>query len=147
MNSVQDGVVRVERHIQASPATVFSFFSSAERWVLWQGEEATIDLRPDGEFRMNVGNDQVVSGRFLEIVPSRRLVLTWGWEIPNHPVPPGSSTVEIDFLPDGDGTLLQVQHRDLPATSVERFRKGWEHYAGRLVVRAAGGDPGPDTPF
>jgi uncharacterized protein YndB with AHSA1/START domain len=136
--------VVVERRIAASPATVFSFFSDASRWLRWQGVEAEIELAPGGAFRMNVRGDGFASGSFLEVVPDRRLVFTWGWEREDLGVPPGSTVVEIELEPDREGTLLRLTHRGLPAGSVDVHREGWEHYGSRLVAAAEGGDPGPD---
>jgi uncharacterized protein YndB with AHSA1/START domain len=134
----------VERRIAASPATVFSFFSDVTRWLRWQGVEADIELEPGGVFRMNVRGDGFASGTFLEVVPERRLVFTWGWEEESLGVPPGSTVVEIELEPDGDGTFLRLTHRGLPSDAVEVHREGWEHYTSRLMVIAEGGDPGPD---
>lgn len=51
----------------------------------------------------------------------------------------GSPTVEITLEPDGDGTLLQLVHRDLPPEEAPRHGEGWEHYlpllAGTLRLR------------
>jgi uncharacterized protein YndB with AHSA1/START domain len=138
------GLVVVERRIAATPATVFSFFSDATRWLRWQGLEAQIELEPGGLFRMNVRGDGFASGIFLEVVPERRLVFTWGWEDEALGVPPGSSVVEIELEPEGDGTLLRLTHRDLPSDAVEIHREGWEHYTSRLAVISEGGDPEPD---
>jgi uncharacterized protein YndB with AHSA1/START domain len=134
----------IERHIAASPETVFSFFTSPERWLRWQGVEAAVEPWPGGTFRMNVRGDGFASGRFTEVVPGRRLVFTWGWETAALGVPPGSTTVEIDLRPDGDGTVLRLVHRDLPGPAVEDHRWGWDHYTARLAAAAAGVDPGPD---
>jgi uncharacterized protein YndB with AHSA1/START domain len=134
----------VERRVAASPATVFSFFADRDQWLRWQGVEADIDPRPGGLFRINVRGDGFASGRFVEIEPDRRIVFTWGWEMPGNPVAPGSSTVEIDLIPDGGETIIRLIHRGLPAEAFELHREGWEHYIGRLAGRAAGKDPGPD---
>ncbi|MFF8844589.1 SRPBCC domain-containing protein [Streptomyces sp. NPDC015127] len=101
---------------------------------------------PGGAYRTHVAGDNHASGRFVEIDPPRRVVFTWGWE-GGAPVPPGSSTVEITLEPDGpDGerTLLRLVHRGLPPEACAPHRDGWHHYLDRLVVRAEGGDPGPD---
>ena len=83
-------------------------------------------------------------GEFVEIDPPRRVVFTWGWEGMDA-VPPGSSTVEVTFEPDGDATILRLVHRGLPsAEEVQQHSHGWDMYLGRLVVAGAGGDPGPD---
>jgi uncharacterized protein YndB with AHSA1/START domain len=133
-----DETAFVERYINASPATVFSFFSSSERWLQWQGVEATIELRPGGLFRMNVSGDGFAVGRFLEVVNDRRLKFTWGWEKPERQIPPGSSTVEIELLPRNGGTLLRLTHTGLPPDWVELHREGWETYIAKLEVIASG---------
>ena len=63
---------------------------------------------------MNVRGDGFASGRFVEIEPDRRVVITSGWEMPGNPVAPGSSIVEIDLVPDGGETIVRLIHRDLP---------------------------------
>lgn len=136
--------VTVQRRVRASPATVFSFFTDPARWLRWQGVDATIEPTPGGLFRMNVRGDGYAVGRFVEVDPPRRIAFTWGWEMPGNPVPPGSSTVEIDLEQDGDGTLVRLTHRDLPPPAVPPHHEGWSHYVDRLAVLADGGDPGLD---
>jgi uncharacterized protein YndB with AHSA1/START domain len=136
----------VRRTIQARPATVCSFFTDRDRWLSWQGQAAEIDPVPGGVFRMNVRGDGWASGRFTVVEPPRRIAFTWGWEGDASPVPPGSSTVEVTFEPHGaGGTLLTLVHSGIPFDAVDVHRDGWNHYLDRLVVRGAGGDPGPDT--
>jgi hypothetical protein len=62
----------------------------------------------------------------------------------NDVIGPGSTTVEIRLRPDGDGTLLELAHRNLPAEELRQHGIGWGHFLGRLVVAATGADPGPD---
>jgi uncharacterized protein YndB with AHSA1/START domain len=109
--------VVVERRIAAPPATVFSFFSDVTRWLRSQGVEADIELEPGGVFRMNVRGDGFASGTVLEVVPERRLVFTWGWEEERLGVPRGSTVVEIELEPDGDGTFLRLSHARAAAES------------------------------
>jgi uncharacterized protein YndB with AHSA1/START domain len=138
-------VVTVRRAIRARPATVFSFFTDRDRWLSWQGVAAEIDPRPGGIFRMNVRGDGWASGRFTAVEPYHRIAFTWGWEGDDSPMPPGSSTVEVTLEPQGDGTLLTLVHTGLPLPALDMHRDGWNHYLDRLTIRAAGGDPGPDT--
>lgn len=138
-------VVTVRRAIRATPATVFSFFTERDRWLSWQGVAAEIDPRPGGMFRMKVRGDDWASGWFTAVEPYHRIVFTWGWEGDGSPVPPGSSTVEVTLEPHGEGTLLTLVHSGLPLPALDVHRDGWNHYLDRLTIRAAGGDPGPDT--
>jgi uncharacterized protein YndB with AHSA1/START domain len=137
--------VVVTRSIAAPPATVFSFFTDLERWTSWQGVDGEIDARPGGVLRIRMPGDQIASGRFVELVPDRRIVFTWGWEGDAPPVAPGSTTVTIELEPDGAGTLLRLTHSDLaPPPVAEHHREGWSNYLDRLRIRAEGGHPGPD---
>jgi uncharacterized protein YndB with AHSA1/START domain len=141
---VEAGPVECEIRIDASPETVFPFFTDPERMVRWKGEAATLDPRPGGVYRVGVLPEHTASGEYVEVDPPRRVAFTWGWEEGDSPVKPGTSRVEVELVPDGEGTLVRLTHRDLPAESRGPHREGWVHYLGRLSIAAAGGDPGPD---
>lgn len=142
---MRDDAVTVERRIAARPETVFSFFTDRDKWLSWMGKDGEFCFEPGGTYRTLVNGENVAEGRFVEIDPPRRLVLTWGWATGEMPVPPGSSTVEITLEPVPEGTLLRLVHRDLPSPEAcAAHEEGWTHYTGRLAVVAAGGDPGPD---
>lgn len=142
MNGSDDLVV--ERRVAASPATIFRFLNDPAGWVQWQGVEADIEPRPGGRFRVNVTGDGFASGEFVEIIPNRRVVFTWGWESPDSPLRPGSTTVAIELFPEGNETLIRLTHSRLPEPARETHALGWNNYAGRLASVAEGRDPGPD---
>jgi uncharacterized protein YndB with AHSA1/START domain len=134
----------VERRVSVPPADVFAYFADADRWMRWQGTSAEIDLRPGGVWRVNVTGQAFASGQVKEVVENRRIVFTWGWEREDMPVPPGSSTVAIELVPDGTGTLIRLTHSGLPPDLIEIHRQGWENYATRLAAAAEGRNPGAD---
>ncbi len=144
MSGDRDGDLRVERRIAAHPSAVYSYLTDSVRWARWQGESAGIQAVPGGIFRMVMANGTTAEGRFVQLVPDARVVFTWGWQ-GSASVPPGSSIVEIELAPDGDGTLVRLTHRGLPAEERAIHAVGWEHYLPRLAAVAAGDDPGPDT--
>jgi uncharacterized protein YndB with AHSA1/START domain len=142
--------VTIEREltIDAKPETVWEFLVDPDKSVLWMGQRAEFDPRPGGIYRNEIVPGHTARGEFVELDPPRLLVHTWGWEPgeegPN-PVPPGSSTIEIELIREGDGTRLRFTHLDLPSKeAAESHEHGWDHYFERLAVAAAGGDPGPD---
>jgi uncharacterized protein YndB with AHSA1/START domain len=139
------GVLERQVRIAAHAETIFPFLTDAEKMARWIGTSAALDPRPGGDFRLEMGDGNVVVGNFLEVDPPRRVVFTWGWEGAGSPLPPGASTVEITLIPDGDGTLLRLRHLGLPAGQIPPHATGWDHYLARLVVAGEGGDPGPDT--
>jgi uncharacterized protein YndB with AHSA1/START domain len=135
--------LRVERRIAASPAEVYAYLTEAARWARWQGASAELEAVPGGRFRMTMADGMSAEGRFVELVPDRRVVFTWGWK-GSPTLPPGSSTVEIELVPDGDGTLVRLTHHGLPAEERLIHESGWRHYVPRLATVSEGGDPGLD---
>jgi uncharacterized protein YndB with AHSA1/START domain len=143
MTEERDGVVRVERRIAAPPSAVYSYLTDSVQWARWQGDSAQIDAIPGGIFRVVMVNGAKAEGRFVQLVRDARVVFTWGWD-GSPTVPPGSSTVEIELTPDGDGTLVRLSHRGLPPSDRPPHAVGWDHYLSRLAISATGGDPGRD---
>jgi uncharacterized protein YndB with AHSA1/START domain len=130
--------------IAASPETVWEFFVDPERLCRWKGMNADLDPRPGGLYRCEVIPGHTALGEYVELDPPRRLVFTWGWD-GEEAVPPGTSRIEVELTPEGEGTSVRFVHRDLPnAEQVASHAHGWDHYLGRLEVAAAGGDPGED---
>lgn len=140
--------IAVEREIaiDASPETVWELLVDPEQAARWMGQSATFDLRPGGRYRVEVIPGHTASGEFVEIDPPHRLVHTWGWEAEDGgPVAPGSTTIEYELIPNGDGTLLRFSHRNLPsAEAAASHAHGWDHYLERLATVATGADPGVD---
>ncbi len=144
MTAASDEIVR-EVRIAARPEEVFPYFTDARRMVAWKAVHAELDARPGGVLRMDVtGRRDVAVGRYLEIDPPHRVVFTWAWEHGEPAAEPGSSVVEVTLKPDGDGTLLRLVHRGVSSALRGRSAAGWRHYLSRLVLAAAGHDPGPD---
>jgi uncharacterized protein YndB with AHSA1/START domain len=130
--------------IDASPETVWEFLVDPEKLMRWKGINADLDTKPGGIFRCEVIPGHVARGEYTEVDKPHRLVFTWGWD-GNEGVPPGSSTIEIELAPEGDGTSLRFVHKDLPnAEAVASHAHGWDHYLPRLETAAGGGDPGED---
>ena len=133
----------IERLVKAPPERVYGYLTDSELWAKWQGFDAIIEASPGGIFRMQMANSLTARGQFLAVEPNRRVVFTWGWV--DHPgVPPGSTTVEIDLITEGDHTRIRLTHRDLAPEEQPLHEKGWSHHLSRLVLTAEGGEPGPD---
>jgi uncharacterized protein YndB with AHSA1/START domain len=139
-----DVVVR-EVIIDASPETIFPFFTDPEKMIRWKGIDAKLDARPGGIYRVDVTGRDIAVGEYVTIEPNTRVVFTWGWENPESPVQPGTSTVEITLHAKGRQTLVRLEHRDFPSNEVAAGHiEGWEHYLERLAIAAAGGEAGVD---
>jgi uncharacterized protein YndB with AHSA1/START domain len=132
--------------IDASPETIYELLTVPERHLQWNGTSVELDPRPGGVYRVLVAGQHQAAGEFVEVVPNERVVFSFGWDQPDHPIPPGSTRVEYELIPNGDKTLVRLTHRGLPDDAVSDHGEGWDHYLGRLTVVATGGDAGPDIP-
>jgi uncharacterized protein YndB with AHSA1/START domain len=122
----------LSRRYNASPARVFSAWTDPEKITRWFGPEkievvrAESDPQAGGRYRIVArspdGEEHDVSGVYREVVQDRKLVFTWAW----RSTPERESLVTITLKPDGDGTLLTLQHEqffDEPAR--DRHQTGW----------------------
>jgi uncharacterized protein YndB with AHSA1/START domain len=126
-----------ELTIAAPVDVVWAHLTTAEGLVRWVGPEAVADPVPGGELRWTHPNGATVVGRFLELVPHRRVVFTYGWEDGRMGVPPGSTTVEIDLAEADGATTLRLVHHGLPPEAVDPHEQGWAHFLGALRATLA----------
>jgi uncharacterized protein YndB with AHSA1/START domain len=116
---------------------VFAYLTDPTRFVEWMGIGAQLDPTPGGAFRIDVDGEHFAAGRYVEVDPPHRLLMTWGWE-GSASVAPGSTTVEITLVPDGAGTLLRLRHTGLPNEDERtNHRAGWQRYMEQLAARTA----------
>jgi uncharacterized protein YndB with AHSA1/START domain len=129
-------------HVAADPDQVFEYFTRPEAIVRWMGDYAVLDPQPGGEFTVDI-NGVPVRGRYLELEPPRRLVISWG-HAGSQQLPPGASTVEVTLTSESGGTTVSIVHRGLPELEARRHATGWPHFLRRLSIAGTGADPGPD---
>jgi uncharacterized protein YndB with AHSA1/START domain len=130
--------------IEAPPIEVYEHFVDPERFVRWMAPTARLDPRPGGTLRWTHANGDSCEGSFVELVPARRIVFTYGWDRVEVEVPPGSTTVAITLEPIASGTRLRLVHSGLAGPMADAHAGGWANYLGRLTIVAEGDDPGPD---
>jgi uncharacterized protein YndB with AHSA1/START domain len=112
-------------------------WTDSEKITTWFSAEAELDPRAGGVMSLTMGGKVVegeensrlqTNGHFLVVDPYNRLEFTWGFPEERVGVPPESSNVAVDFIPQGDATLVRVTHTGLPSgrdTSPYGERKGW----------------------
>jgi len=130
--------------VGASPGTIFPFLTDPALHQLWMGTEVELDARPGGAYRVVARGSNHALGTFREVVPNEKVVFSFGWDEPDHPIPPGSTEVEITLVPEGEKTRVRLTHRGLPDDAVSDHTNGWGFYLNRLGTVATGGDPGPE---
>lgn len=94
--------------VKAAPKAVWRWLASQEALRRWISPTLEIDLRVGGSYRL-LGPDEAtrISGTVLEIVPEKRLALSWleegaGWAQPTR--------FAIELAPSGAGTEVTLTH-------------------------------------
>ena len=138
-------LVAQEVTVHASAEQLYELLVNPGLFVQWMADDATLDPVAGGVIRWTHANGDTCSGHYVELVAGRRVVFTYGWERVDVAIPPGSTTVEIDLIPqDDDTTLVRLVHRGLEDLAADAHSGGWEHYLDRLRRCAETGPTGPD---
>lgn len=139
-------LVAQELTIAAPAHVIYELFTDPAAFGEWMAADATLEPVPGGRVRWTHANGDTVSGHYVELVPHRRIVFTYGWERADVEIPTGSATVTITITPiDTDTTHLRLEHDGLHDRAGHAHTGGWHHYLSRLQRRAEGHPPGADT--
>jgi uncharacterized protein YndB with AHSA1/START domain len=125
--------------IDAPPEIVWEHLVTVDGLSAWMGERVDIEPIAGGRFAMHVHGSEI-RGRFVEVDPQRRLVLTWGL-LGSADHPPGSSTVEFLLTECDSGTRVTLRHTGLPLRSTATHAAGWAYFLPRLAAVATGAQP------
>jgi len=128
MNNVKSKFVYVT-YIRTTPAKLWNALIDPEftrqYWVeTWQD----CDWRVGASWKLMIPDGRVGdAGEVLEIVPEKRLVLSWRNEFQPHLKAEGFSRMTYDLEPMGDTVKLAVTHdMDLPNSKfIEGVSGGW----------------------
>lgn len=129
--------------IDAAPEVVFGYLVTEAGMTAWMGQHAELDPRPGGRFEVDIAGSPI-RGRYLEVEPPHRVVVSWG-VAGSAELPAGSSTVTFTLAPSGSGTRVEVRHEGLPDSMLPGHAYGWNHFLPRLAASSRGEHLGADT--
>lgn len=139
--------VVISRYFDAPPALVYRAFVDPDQLAQWFGpltfhvprETVEIDARPGGSYHMTmVNNDNPdwkspVLSTFSEVVENQLLV---GYEIAKGfpGIEDGTKlTLSLEFIPEGDGTRLELRQGPFPEQMREMSETGWNQSLWKLA--------------
>lgn len=129
--------VRFERRYDATPDELWSALTEPDRLGRWLANVVEIDLRVGGRFllRWEEGDGtQETDGTIRALEPGKVLELDWTY--PGEP----DSVARFELRPDGDGTILVLDHRGLPPGSIAGYGAGWHSHLDSLEAHLRGGE-------
>jgi uncharacterized protein YndB with AHSA1/START domain len=133
--------VRKSIRVRTTPERAFEVFT-AGLGVWWPRDHgiagkpmksAVMETHLGGRwFELSQDGTETNIGKIIVWDPPRRFVMTWDLNSQWKPDTTVSSEVEVQFIPDGNGTLVELEHRKferLGAEGGEKMRKdvdgGW----------------------
>jgi uncharacterized protein YndB with AHSA1/START domain len=108
----------IRRTYDAAPEDVWDALTDPERIVRWF-LPVTGDLRPGGRYSLE-GN---ASGEIVRCERPHEIALTWEFG-------GGSSDVQVRLTPQGDATVLELEHSPVPAEIIPNAGDMWGLGAG-----------------
>ncbi len=123
----------IRRILNAPPQRVYEAWTNPQlaQQFLCPGDtriaEISLDVRAGGAYRIVMqkpdGELLPVRGVYQEVLPGKRLPMTWRWE-EDEPEDEYDTLLSIDFAPHGNGTELTLTHERFAR---EESRNNHEH--------------------
>ena len=138
--------ITFERSLAAAPERVFRAWADREERIQWDvpGDDWVIaefsqDFREDGVERSRFGPredpDAESYGRYLLIVPNRRIVSAGVMRSAKNGVASSTTMMTLEFEPDGEGTLLTLIDQSVflgTGETAEMRAGGWGSILNKL---------------
>jgi uncharacterized protein YndB with AHSA1/START domain len=124
----------IRRTVPAATERVWRAFTTDELaawlWPSTWGMTAEVDLRVGGRYRVvSESKGMGVSGAFITVEPTSRLVQTWQWDGEDD-----ETLVTIILEPEGGGTALTIVHeRFADEQTRDEHLQGWNDCLDRLA--------------
>ena len=122
-----DNQVRVEKVFGFPAASLYKAIPAGRLFFNCSGDQETFenDFRVGGSYKVRFRGYGITNvGKYLELVPEKKLVFTWGDKGSDTQFP--MSTVTIELFADGNRTRLVLEHKGFTTREqAEDHRGGW----------------------
>lgn len=109
--------------IKATPVEVYDAIVNAKKHAAFTGAVTKSSHKVGGKF---TAWDGYISGKYLELVPGRKIIEEWRTKDWPDDYPP--SIIELTFERAEGGMQLTMVQSQVPASQVAQYREGWKDY-------------------
>jgi activator of HSP90 ATPase len=109
--------------LPAPSGRVYSAWMDSQAHADFTGSPASIDAQVGGAYS---AWDGYITGCTLALDPGRRILQSW--RTTEFPEDAPDSTLEIDLLPEENGTRLILRQSEIPEGQAGQYRQGWEDF-------------------
>jgi uncharacterized protein YndB with AHSA1/START domain len=118
--------VSFDRRISAPVEAVWAAVTEREQLTRWF-TDTTIEQRVGGDVVVDFGEAGSASGTVLAWQPPRLLELEWRSDVTS------ASILRVELEPDGEGTRLRLEHRNISEELAQDLGAGWHAYLDGLA--------------
>lgn len=112
-------------NINAEPSDIYAALTNPYTIELWSGYPAQMVSEPGEEFSMWDGD---ITGKILELVTDKKVIQEWYFGERDT-----KSVVTITISPSRGGSVVVVEHTNIPDEDYENITEGWnEYYMGAI---------------
>src|SRR5262245_36534324 len=115
--------IRISDVISASPDRIYKAWLDEVEHSKFTGGRATVDPSVGGRV---TAWDGYIKGVTEELVPGAKIVQRWRSD--DFPVEAADSKLIVTFTEDPAGTLVVIEHTEIPAGQGARYEEGWVEY-------------------
>lgn len=130
--------IRISVHMEASPEKVFRALTEPEALNQWVGQDARVELREGGAWDLGWPVPEGYEGpgmQILELVPNRKLTVSWPDWRGDNTVP--AQTVTWELEPAEGGTLVTLTHAGfIRVVDLSDYPFGWGHFLDQMKAVA-----------
>ena len=124
--------LNLERKLNVPPTKAFEAWTGKDQlsawWGMaddWQTTVVEVDLKEGGRYRLGMrdpgGDEHIVGGEYKKVIEGKLVEYTWKWEHGEN-----TTLVRVEFIPDGDGCLLKLNHSAFVETEHrDKHNEGW----------------------
>lgn len=103
-----------------------------------QLSEVNNELKEGGnieyKFESAGGEDLVIRGKYLEVVPKEKLVYTWKWHVQDEALDDSEYKLNVYFRSSDGGSAIEVSQEDNnPHESIKPHQHGWDEALNQLA--------------
>ncbi len=117
--------IKLEQQIEAAPDQVFRAFTNATALREWLCDAAMVSPHPDGRIHLWWATGYHATGDFTKLLPGEKVSFTWQGK-----GDPMQTRVKVAISPDGEGSLVEVEHKGVGAgkkwaDAASSIEEGW----------------------
>src|SRR5918993_774096 len=134
MENKNAGVVEMSKNFPVPVERLFEAWNEPEQLKQWWHplnnhlENVKNELREGGAIEYEFQDHRLhIKGNYKEVNRNQKLVYSWNWELDDDNMKNASYTLSIDFIPEENGSRLQIRQEGFPdERATHPHKEGWD---------------------